>query len=466
MTQRHIAIVTGVSALLLTLLAWQYFPAHANYSVTTEDPSPNTSQQAVSTNQNFLHTVFKNYAAPTPTPLQIFLPLVFKNYTAPAPLWRFGVAKLRRGLTDYDSYGMASMRFGWYVDFNVNASFATPYGMEYVPTVRVKQLKLAADGSTTDCRVGPYYATPYAYTVSPSVSQIQSIASSHPGMTWLIGNEMDAVDKATSSGSCSRQDEMLPELYAQAYYELYTAIKSVDPTAQVAIGGMVEFTDLRRQYLERIWAEYSDLYGQTMPVDIWNIHLYVLQEVKGSWGADIPAGFSDTQGALYDILDHKDFAKAWAQILSFRTWMKDHGQRNKPLIITEYGVLFPAWVECPAYPDTSGCPFTPEQVRDSIMYPSFNAFLNQTDANIGYPADGYRLVQRWNWFSVDYDNGYCDTDGEYIEYAGGSLFNSGLGPSSPPDTCSFPAQGISSLGTYWMQYVQSLPAGSTKPYGP
>jgi len=473
MTQRHIAIVTGVSALLLTLLAWQYFPAHANYSVTTEDPSPNTSQQAVSTNQNFLHTVFKNYAAPTPTPLQIFLPLVFKNYTAPAPLWRFGTAQVQRGLTNYDSYGMASMRFGWYVDFTVTANPSTPYGMEYVPTVRIKQTKLAADGFTkTDCRVGPYYVTPYEYTVSPSISQIQSVASSHPGMTWMIGNEMDRVDYGSG---CGHQDEMLPELYAQAYHDLYSAIKSADPTAQVAIGGMVEFTDLRRQYLDRVWAEYirlSTLYSwdsPTMPVDIWNIHLYVLQEVKGSWGADIPAGFSETSGELYTILDNKDFTKAWAQIESLRTWMKDHGQRNKPLIITEYGVLWPAWLECPAYPDTAGCPFTPEQVRDSFMYPSFNAFLNQTDANIGYPADGNRLVQRWNWFSVDYDDGKCeDYSGVsyFNEYFGGSLFNSGLGPSSPPTNCSFPAQGISSLGNYWKQYVQNLPVGSTKPYAP
>jgi len=449
MTRRHIAIMIGVSALLLTLLAWQYFPAHANYSVTTEAPSPDTSQQAVSPNQ-------------------IFLPLVLKNYTAPAPLWRFGVAQVRRGLTNYDSYGIASMRFGWYVNFGVTANPSTPYGMEYVPTVRVKQDKLASDGSITNCRVGPYYKTPYSYTVSPSVSQIQSIASSHPGMTWLIGNEIERVDWGSGS-SCSRQDEILPELYAQAYHDLYSAIKSADPTAQVAIGGMVEFTDLRRQYLERVWNEYQARYGTTMPVDIWNIHLYALQEVKDDWGAGIPAGFSETSGVIYTILDNKDFTKAWPQIVSLRTWMKDHGQRNKPLIITEYGVNMPAWVECPAYPNTTGCPFTPEQVRDSFMYPSFNAFLNQTDANIGYPADGNRLVQRWNWFSVDYDDGKCeDYSGVsyFNEYFGGSLFNSGLGPSSPPTNCSFPAQGISSLGNYWKQYVQNLPVGSTKPYAP
>jgi hypothetical protein len=421
------------------------------------------------------------WAAPDPSPLRqtvptlyyVYLPLITKNYTPPAPLWRFGTAKGRQGFASYDSNGVASMRFGWYVDFIATANPSTPYGMEYVPTVRVKQDKLAGDGSTTDCRVGPYYKTPYSYTVSPSISQIQSIASSRPGMTWLIGNEMERVDWGDNGGKCNRQDEMLPELYAQAYHDIYTAIKGADPTAQVAIGGMVEFTLLRSQYLDRVWTEYTRLANlpennwaeKTMPVDVWNTHLYVLPEVKGSWGADIPAGLSAASGALYTVLDNKDFAKAWAQIVSLRTWMKNHGQQNKPLIITEYGVNMPAWVNCDAYPNTSGCPFTPEQVRDSFMVPSFNAFLNQTDANIGYPSDGNRLVQRWNWWSADHDDGNCD-NGVFTENYNGSLFYSGLGPSSPPTNCSFPAQGMSPLGTYWKQYVQNLPIGSTKPYAP
>ena len=444
MTHRHIAIVTGVSVLAMAFFAWKNLPAHVSTELKYENLSPHASLQA---NSDY----------------QIFMPLLFKNYSAPAPLWRFGAALARRAFTDYDSYGIASMRFGWYVDFYVNANPPTPYGMEYIQTIRVHQKKLAEDGSTTNCRVGPYYLTPYDYTVSPSVSQIQSIAASHPGMTWLIGNEMERVD--WDSGNCASQDEMLPELYAQAYHDLYSAIKSVDSTAQVAIGGMVEFTDLRSQYLDRVWAEYSRLYGQTMPVDIWNIHLYILQEVKDSWGAGIPAGFSETSGALYTVLDNKDFSKVWAQIVSLRTWMKNHGQQNKPLITTEYGVNFPAWVDCPAYPDTAGCPFTPEQVRDSMLIPSFNAFLNQPDTNIGFPDDGYRLVQRWNWWSVDFDDGKCDK-GVFYESFGGSLFNSGLGPTYPPKNCSFPAQGLSTLGTYWKQYVQNLPAGSIKPYSP
>ena len=374
---------------------------------------------------------------------------------ANAPLHRFGVAVARNALSVYDSNDNAAMRFGWYVDYHVNPDAPMPYGMEYVPMVRVKQLKHAG-GSRTECCVECGYVLPYEYTVSPGIGQIQTTAERHPGMTWLIGNEMDRVD--LGSGYCSRQDEMLPELYARAYHELYYAIKSADTTARVAIGGMVEFTPLRRQYLQRVWTEYSRLYGMPIPVDIWSMHVYVLQEVKGSFGADIPPGSKERSGAQYTLLDNQDFTKAWAQIVDFRMWMKQHGQQDKPLIISEYGVTYPAWVDngCPAFPDTTGCPFSPEQVRDHFMYPSFEAFLNQTDPNIGYPADGNRLVQRWNWFSVDYDEGYCDA-GVYYEIYNGSLFHSGLGPVNPPIDCSYPAKGVAALGNYWKQYVQKLP---------
>ncbi len=316
-----------------------------------------------------------------------------------APLWRFGVSLARAPLSAYDAYGIASMRFGWYVDYSVNPGAPTPYGMEYMPMVRVKQLK--QDGSSkSKCCVACGYVVPYEYSVSPGIDQIQAVAAKHPGMAWIIGNEMDRVD--FGSGYCSRQDEMLPELYAQVYHELYFAIKSADHTAQVVIGGVSEITPLRIQYLLRVLTEYSRLYGLPMPVDIWNIHVYVLQEVKGSYGADIPTGFRKTSGVGYTILDNKDFSKAWAQIVSFRIWMKNHRQQEKPLIISEYGVSYPAWVDnqCPDYPDTTDCPLSPEQVRDDFMFPSFDAFLNQTDANIGYlirwksPGSTLELVQR------------------------------------------------------------------------
>ncbi|MEM3553586.1 MAG: hypothetical protein QW658_01350, partial [Candidatus Bathyarchaeia archaeon] len=32
---------------------------------------------------------------------------------------------------------------------------------------------------------------------------------------------------------------------------------------------------------------------------------------------------------------------------------------------------------------------------------TFEFFLTAADPTIGYPADGYRLVQRWCWYSLD-----------------------------------------------------------------
>lgn len=440
--------VTRIALLLCLLFAGISFPVTAHWASTATPP-------------------VSRAGAPL-GPFQLYLPLILKGYTEPAPLWRFGISRLNNPLTAYNSYGMASMRLGWYVNYSTTPDSPNPYGVEFLPTIRVKQWKVAQDGTTKVlCRVGNDYASPADYQVTPSLSAISTLAGQNPGQTWLIGNEVDRRD--WGSGYCASQDEMLPEVYAQAYHDIYATIKAADPTAQVAIGAMVEFTPLRQQYLQKIWDAYQAQYGGTMPVDVWNIHLYVLREEQGSWGADIPPGFNQTQGTLYSELDNKDFSLAWDQIVALRTWMKAHGQQNKPLIISEYGVLFPPWViDCPTYPLTTGCPFSPEQIRDSFMYPSFNAFLNQTDPSIGYPADGNRLVQRWNWFSLDYDDGNCEGDlGHEIFYDNyaGALFNSGLISPCSPDDPSRPI-GLTALGTYWQQYVRSLPPGSARPYSP
>jgi hypothetical protein len=419
---------------------------------------------------------------------QVFLPLVNKNYIAPAPLWRFGTAQERNAIDSYATNDLVSLRLGWYLDYRTDVSNNIPYGMEFIPTVRVKQLKVLADNVTkVECCVNCSYAEPAEYVVSPSLAMIQATAAQHTGMTWLVGNEIDRVD--LGSGFCSRQDEITPELYAQTYHDIYTAIKAADPTAQIAIGAMVQFTPLRREYLDKVWAQYSLLFGETMPVDVWNTHLYTVQEKSckdptyagDCWGAEVPPEASQTVGEIYTMLDGLNFNIAWGQIVSLRKWMQAHGQQDKPLIITEYGVLWPTWLGCDNYPDSTGCPFTAEAVRDSYMYPSFNKFLNlpgPTDSvdpddptapmygQIGFPADGYRLVQRWNWFSLDYDEGDCENGIVYAQF-GGNLYNSGLNVTYYNDgSCTVPPKGLTTLGTYWKQYVQNLPPGSTKPYSP
>lgn len=377
----------------------------------------------------------------TPLTPSAYLPLVTKNHWQAAPLWRFGVGQFRQPLDAYEAGDLVGLRLGWYIDWAVTPNAPRPYGIEYVPLVRVKQWKLADDLTWTNWCVDCPYVSPYTYTVSPTPNVIRAAALADPGMTWIIGNEIERID-----WNGGRQDEILPQVYALAYYEIYTLIKSADPTAQVAIGGVIQATPLRLQYLDQVWAAYSQTYSQTMPVDAWNVHAFVLREERGSWGADIPAGSTVNTGILYSVDDNKNFAIAWQHIRAMRQWMKAKGQQNKPLIVSEYGVNMPAWMEG----------FSHQQVRDSFMYPSFDHFLNQTDASLGYPADNYRLVQRWNWYSLDDDNGRYD-GGTYLQYFNGNLFYSGLGVGD---------QGISALGVYWKQYVQALPTGAAQPYPP
>jgi hypothetical protein len=453
---KRASILLGV--LLFSLLAFVRLSESGKAAVVSNQPAPSLLSKTTSGNSIYLPLVMKNYTAPNPLGNSLYLPLVMNNYTAPNPLWRFAVGIANRAITSYDQYGVASLRIGWYTDWGVTPNALQPYGTEYIPMVRLKQWKLAPDGvSWTEWCVTCSYVMPYTYTVDTDWTTISQAAIARPGMTWVIGNEIERRDWPNGG----RQDEILPEVYAQAYHAIRNAILGADPTAQFAIGGMVETTPLRLQYLDRVWNGYQQYYSQTMPVDVWNIHGFILPEVSGGAGADIPAGISATIGMTYTFdPDNKNFSLLADQVNSLRTWMQAKGEQNKPLIITEYGVNIPDWWGCDTFPITTGCPFAPEQVRDSMMYPSFDYFLNHTDATLGFPADGNRLVQRWDWWSLDYDSGRL-VNGAWEQYFNGALFYSG----------SFAAQGghpigTTPLGTYWQQYVKNLPTGSGKPYAP
>ena len=71
--------------------------------------------------------------------------------------------------------------------------------------------------------------------------------------------------------------------------------------------------------------------------------------------------------------------------------MAARGYGNRPLVVTEYGILMP--------PDFG---FSPDVVAE-FMTGTFDFFLSSANGN-GYPADGNRLVQWWFWYSL-YDPG-------------------------------------------------------------
>jgi hypothetical protein len=87
-------------------------------------------------------------------------------------------------------------------------------------------------------------------------------------------------------------------------------------------------------------------------------------------------------------------------VLDFRAWMAAQGERNKPLIISEMGVLYPS-----IYLVEGGSEVERQQRGDRaielFMAETFDWLYNTTDAQLGYPADENRLVQRWLWFSLN-----------------------------------------------------------------
>jgi hypothetical protein len=230
----------------------------------------------------------------------------------------------------------------------------------------------------------------------PEKTIIRQVALDHPGATWLIGNEPDVI----------WQDNVTPAVYAKWYHELYYFLKEVDPSCRVAIGGVTQPTPLRLQYLERVLASYQSRYGETMPVDVWNIHNFILRESRGEWGVDIPPGFDIDHGILYEVEDHDDLEIFKEQLFSFRQWLAERGQRDKPLIVSEYGILMP-----PEYG------FGPERVQ-RFLYGSYEFMLIATDEQVGYPADDNRLVQGWAWYSLS-DDRY--PTGNFVDFTTGDL---------------------------------------------
>lgn len=349
----------------------------------------------------FLSTVFQNYSSTIISPT-IFLPIAFRNYKPPLPpLCRYGVAAWGQQLK-----WLPTWRAGWTLDFSAHAQ---PAGVsaEFVQVIRVRQKK---DGCT--------YLEGYSTTPSLTEAGLGAIIRQAPGAIWLVGNEPD---RGPNPENCLGpvQDDTYPEMYARAYHDVYHFIKQRDPSARIAIAGLVQVTPGRLQYLDKAWLEYQRLYGAMMPVDIWNMHLYILPEALSdgspngianvALGTDPALAIRESDGdpgrcsdpQVYCFAEHDDMTVFAEQVVAMRTWMKEHGQQNKPLILSEYSLLYPYEVDeagCFLQDELGNC-FTPERVN-AFMLRSFEYLETAADPNLGYPIDRNRLVQRWLWFAA------------------------------------------------------------------
>ncbi len=296
------------------------------------------------------------------------LPAIQRNYVLPAGLFsRFGVGAPAVG--DISVMGLPTYRLnvGWYLDWAARQIPPRPGGIGYAHMIHLRM-----DGPP-----------------SPSGSGLDATVRANPGALWLIGNEPDSPHK----------NAMTPEAYATNYHDLYHQIKAVDPTALVSAGGIAQPTPLRMRYLDRILEEYARLYGSQMPVDVWNTHLYILPEVPeeeaSGPSAFLPVGITDEAGEreLYDIQDHDNIDIFKEMVVRFRQWMADNGYQDRPLIITEFGIIL-HWSS-----------LDPDQQKANarvlaFMDESIDFLLTASDPAIGCPDDGNRLVQRWAWFAL------------------------------------------------------------------
>jgi hypothetical protein len=373
------------SAVITAMIATLETPAPiASYTLTTMStptPTPMTTPTCTPSPQ----------ATSTRTPLSAAGSLVTRVLTslpastAKSPVWqgraRFGVSGA------VGPYAVEQLGVGWYMNWDVSAAPARPGGIEFAQTIRTLHGVL-----------------------SPDVDAIAAVARAAPGSLWLVGNEPDRI---------ALQDDATPVQYAAAYHQAYEALKWADPTALVAAGGIVQPTPLRLRYLDAVLTAYQQLYDAPMPVDVWQIHNYVLREERGSWGAEIPPGLSDRQGILYEVDDSGNLDAWETHIREFRRWMQERGYRDKPLIVSEFGIPMP--------PDYG---FGPERVRGFLLE-TFDFLLSASDPTSGYPPDANRLVQRWCWFSV--------ADADYVT---GNLFD--------PQT-----REMTPLGQAWQGYVSA-----------
>ena len=290
--------------------------------------------------------------APTPGSETGAVPTAESTPLSAERSWRFGFGLA----TDADPGLWAqSLGAGWYLDWSATAR-PTDLEVEHWPMVRV----------APDC-------------MRPTPEEAAVLAGQRPGQTWIIGNEPDVI----------WQDNLTPEAYAAAYHAYYAAIKGADPSALFAVAGVAQPTPLRLAYLDRVLTTYQQTYGQTMPVDVWTVHNFVLREERGSWGAEIPPGFDDvTTGRLAEVGDHARIDLFEAQLREFRDWMAQRGYRNAPLALTEFGILMPAEYGFPS------------EAVAAYLSLTMDLLSTLADPATGYPPDGNRLVQRWAWFSL------------------------------------------------------------------
>jgi hypothetical protein len=327
-----------------------------------------------------------------------------------ASLWRkdpaTGQSLYDFRLDHYTSTGL-DLAIGWYVDWAAGSY------QGYKPERRIE-----------------YKALVQGWGGAPvTAASVQSMVQANPerypdGTMWMVGNEI------------GWDDARSPTSYVKAYCQSYQAIKSVNPTFKVSPGAIIptawlyfnethtykpgapasmvtapdgtSYEDKWRRannrfhginYMQEVLDRYRSgvgrnpttgaeerftecdaLRGQsaTLPTDAWLIHVYPM--------------FDNVHGPMSDA------DRSVAIVRFTRAWMANNGYRALPLYIKEMGPGTLTKEQGGAVGPGAGNPLW---YNKQYMEQTFDSFSTVTDANIGMPSDGNRLVQRWAWFVLN-----------------------------------------------------------------
>jgi hypothetical protein len=237
------------------------------------------------------------------------------------------------------------------------------------------------------------------------LASLPAMLAKNPGAFWIIGNEPDS--------EVIYQDHISAEVYGERFYDLASLIRRLDPAAKIGFGPVIQPTPIRMHYLSLALNRMAQLAGGAQQAhalfDVYTIHGYILNEAQLydstgkaiSWGAGLPVGYNPaTWPAPMQI--HPELGETWKvfdintfkdRLISFRQWMKDQGDQNKPLYLTEFGVLFP--------PEGNPFLYVSDPDTANFMAQTYDLMLGYKDPSLGYPADDNRLVQKWTWFSLN-----------------------------------------------------------------
>lgn len=203
-----------------------------------------------------------------------------------------------------------------------------------------------------------------------TLQSIQDAISDHPenypdGTVWLISNEIEYDLFSTINGQPLNPPRAITaDEYTQKYKKYRDWIKQINPTYRTAIG-FVSTNPGHPITLMSVTAAYQARYGVKMPIDVYSLHVYAFM---------LP---NDFQWAFVDVIN------------DYRQIMANLGDRSKPLIVTELGVLEGNYV--PSIPDSFVIDF---------QHQAFDWLRSATSDTTGMADDGNHLVQRWAWFAL------------------------------------------------------------------